>query len=62
MDGQQNHQTRTTDLPRINELHAAWLKFISHCQELSHGEIAKVQIQNGLPVSAEYIKKKIKFT
>lgn len=42
-------------------LHTAWTNFIAHCQDLNHGELAKVQIQNGVPVSAEYVKKKIKF-
>ncbi len=33
-----------------------------YCHDLSHGEIEKLSIQNGLPVLAETTKKKVKFT
>lgn len=42
-------------------LHAAWLGFVRFCQELRHGEIERLKIQDGLPVLAEVTKKKIKF-
>jgi len=42
-------------------LHAAWLAFVAFCQELRHGEIERLKIQDGLPVLAEVTKKKIKF-
>jgi len=42
-------------------LHAAWLAFVRFCQELRHGEIERLKIQDGLPVLAEVTKKKIKF-
>ena len=44
------------------QLHPAWQKLIVYCQNLKHGEVSKLQIQDGLPVSAEYVKKKVKFT
>ena len=42
-------------------LHISWLAFVRFCQELRHGEIERLKIQDGLPVLAEVTKKKIKF-
>jgi hypothetical protein len=42
-------------------LHPAWRAFIRYCAELRHGEIASLKIQDGLPVLAEAVKKKVKF-
>ncbi len=39
----------------------AWLEFIRFCRELRHGEIERLSIQDGVPVLAETIKKKVKF-
>jgi len=44
-----------------DELHPAWQAFIEYCCDLDHGEIECIKIQNGLPVSAEVIKKKIRW-
>jgi hypothetical protein len=44
-----------------NSLHPAWRAFIRYCAELQHGEIELLKIQDGLPVLAEIIKKKVKF-
>ena len=44
-----------------SELHPAWRAFIQYCRELDHGEIDCIKIQNGLPVSAEVIKKKMRW-
>ena len=41
--------------------HPAWLAFIRYCSELQHGEIETLKIQDGVPVLAEVVKKKIKF-
>ncbi len=43
-------------------LHPVWRTFIRYCAELKHGEIERLKIQDGLPVLAETVKKKIKFT
>jgi hypothetical protein len=43
-------------------LHPAWRSFVRYCAELQHGEIELLKIQDGLPVLAEVIKKKVKFT
>lgn len=43
-------------------LHPAWPAFIRHCQDLGFGEISKLKIQDGVPVLAEEVVKKIKFS
>ena len=40
---------------------AFWRAFIRYCEELQYGEIEVLKIQDGLPVLAEVVKKKIKF-
>ena len=42
-------------------LHPAWRAFIRYCAELKHGEIELLKIQDGLPVLAEVVKKKVRF-
>ena len=42
-------------------LHPAWVAFIRHCQELGYGEISQLKVQDGIPVMAEEIRRKIKF-
>jgi len=51
-----------TSVASGNHLSAPWRHFLRFCEELQHGEIEKLKIQNGLPVLAEVTKKKIKFT
>jgi len=43
-------------------LHPAWRAFIRYCAELQHGEIEILKIQDGLPVLAEVVRKKVKFS
>ncbi len=47
--------------PHENSLHPAWRTFLHFCGELQHGEIERLKIQDGLPVLAEVVKKKVKF-
>lgn len=47
---------------KIIRLHPTWFSFIRYCEELKYGEIEKLKIQDGLPMIAEEVKKKIKFT
>jgi hypothetical protein len=42
-------------------LHPTWRAFIRYCAELQHGEIELLKIQDGLPMLAEAVKKKVKF-
>ena len=46
----------------VKSLHPAWRAFIDYCFELRHGEIEILKIQDGLPVLAEVVKKKVKFS
>jgi hypothetical protein len=41
--------------------HPAWRAFVRYCAELQHGEIELLKIQDGLPVLAEVVRKKVKF-
>jgi len=43
-------------------IHPAWLRLISYCADLEHGEIEKLKIQDGLPMAAEVTTKKVKFS
>jgi len=43
------------------QIHPLWYSFIKYCEEINAGEIEKLKIQDGVPVSAEIVKKKIKF-
>lgn len=42
-------------------LHESWVAFIRFCEDLQHGEIEKIKIQDGVPVLAELATRKIKF-
>ena len=43
-------------------VHPAWLRLMRYCAELGHGEIEKLKIQDGLPMTAEVTTRKIKFS
>ena len=45
----------------VRGLHPAWVAFIKHCRDLGFGEISQLKIQDGVPVMAEEITKKVKF-
>ncbi len=47
---------------RLIRIHHVWYQFIKYCEELRFGEIEKLKIQDGLPMLAEEVKKKIRFT
>jgi hypothetical protein len=46
----------------LTYIHPAWYSFIKYCETLKYGEIDKLKIQDGLPMLAEEVKKKIKFS
>ncbi len=43
-------------------LHANWCDFITLCEKMGFGEIENLKIQDGLPIVAEVVKKKINFS
>ncbi len=42
--------------------YADWEAFVRFCEELGFGEVERLKIQDGRPVLAEVVKKKIRFT
>ena len=40
----------------------AWRDFIRFCQDLGHGELERLTIQDGVPVVAELTRKRVRFT
>lgn len=48
--------------PTEKQLNPSWHAFIRYCTEMGHGEIELLKIQDGLPVLAEKIKQKVKFS
>jgi hypothetical protein len=53
---------RTSGARANEDVHPAWLRLMRYCAELGHGEIEKLKIQNGLPVIADVVREKVKFT
>ena len=43
-------------------VHPAWERLMRYCVELGHGEIEKLKIQDGVPVIADVVREKVKFT
>jgi hypothetical protein len=48
-------------LPDEQSLHPAWRSLIEYCRELRHGEFERLSIQDGVPVIAELVTRKVKF-
>jgi hypothetical protein len=46
----------------LTYIHPTWYSFIKYCETLKYGEIDKLKIQDGLPMLAEEVKRKIKFS
>jgi hypothetical protein len=47
---------------QLDDLPEGWQTFIRFCQQLRFGEIERLRIQDGVPVLAETVQKKVKFT
>jgi hypothetical protein len=52
---------KKSEAHKLLHIHPIWYSFIKYCEALEYGEIDKLKIQNGLPVSAERSLKKTKF-
>jgi len=39
-----------------------WARLIKFCQQLGHGELEKLNIQDGVPMIADIVREKVKFT
>ena len=51
---------RTGEEPGVH-CHPSWRELIRFCEQLQHGEIDRLIIQDGLPVLAEMTRQKVKF-
>lgn len=47
---------------RVSGVHPAWARLMEFCADLGHGEIEKLKIQDGVPVIADVVREKVKFT
>lgn len=58
-----NRNGTTPDKSRSDAaLHPAWQAFVRYCQQMGHGEIERLKIQDGIPVLVEVSRQKIKFS
>ena len=55
-------ERRETEHRVGSPVHPAWLRLMRYCEELGHGEIEKLKIQDGVPMIAEVTTRKIKFS
>ena len=55
-------QSQCDAVTRADRLHPGWQALIRLCEELGHGEIERIRIQDGLPVLVEVTRQKIKLT
>ena len=46
---------------KLIRVHPVWHLFMKYCETIKNGEIERLKIQDGLPMLAEEVKKKIKF-
>lgn len=57
------HETKNEqDRKLAQSVPEPWAKLIRFCQQLGHGEIEKLKIQDGVPVIADVVREKVKFT
>ena len=50
------------DSARRIALHPAWQAMIRFCREIGYGEISCIKIHDGIPVGAEVVTKKIRWS
>lgn len=46
----------------VQSISEEWARLIKFCQQLGHGELEKLKIQDGVPVIADIVREKVKFT
>lgn len=52
----------TLEKERLIPIHPLCFTFIQYCETLGYGEIEKLKIQDDLPMIAEEVRRKIKFS
>lgn len=61
INGNNRESGNRAETAKLIYVHPIWYSFIKYCQTLEYGEIDRLKIQDGLPVSAEKALKKTKF-
>ncbi len=61
LEGSQSLPT-VSSLRQGRGVHPTWQAFIELCRQIGYGEIERLSIQDGLPVLAETVKRKVRFT
>lgn len=56
-----NEANAVVPAAKLIRVHPIWHSFIKYCEAIKNGEIERLKIQNGLPMLAEEVKKKIEF-
>lgn len=56
------HDKNEHDGKSVPGIAEPWARLIKFCQQLGHGEIEKLKIQDGVPVIADLVREKVKFT
>ena len=56
------HLDEHTAEGRFIRIHPAWSSFIKYCESMRYGEIERLKIQDGIPVMAEVVRSKVRFT
>jgi len=46
---------------KLIRVHPVWYSFMKYCETIKNGELERLRIQDGLPMLAEEVEKKIKF-
>jgi hypothetical protein len=60
-DVKENKMAEIPQKSRYIHIHPIWYTFIKYCESVKFGEIENLKIQDGLPMVAEGIKKRILF-
>lgn len=60
-DVKEKTMEKSSPKSRHIHIHPIWYTFIRYCESVKFGEIENLKIQDGLPMVAEGIKKKILF-
>lgn len=61
VNGNSRESGKKAETAKFIYVHPIWYSFIKYCETLEYGEIDKLKIQDGLPVSADKALKKTKF-
>ena len=55
-----NDEAHSNHSAAVEHLHPAWQVLIRYCEKLQFGELEKISIQNGLPMTVEVVRTKMR--